>query len=268
MPLPLPAVVPVSTDSSPSRAGLSKLSLDFLCSSPNAPAVEARPPPPLLPTVSVSSSSSSASPSPAPFDHLPPVDPDDWRTLLLSSSSSRKRARSESPDPSTSNGEEGDEEEEGEERPFDPDTAEGGRYAGMPSRASFEEEVEVYYQSLHPSKRSKALMSPSLHSLCLRILLSPRDTSLGDPQLRFWIRQRLKLISSPGGDTMQLNGRTVVLRDEIYDRLVEAHREVEHKGRDKTFAVVKARYAYVPKELVAAFVKHCPVCHPGVSRRR
>lgn len=101
-----------------------------------------------------------------------------------------------------------------------------------------------------------------LYSLIIDILRKPQDTTVGDPQLRFWVRQRFQLMNGPDDRCCALHeGKRVVLRDEIYDVVARAHTEAQHGGRDKTYNILKRDWSYVPKETVATFIKLCSVCN-------
>lgn len=42
--------------------------------------------------------------------------------------------------------------------------------------------------------------------------------------------------------------------------LIQAHATVDHGGRDKTSSEVRAKFSYIPKEIVSRFVSLCPGC--------
>ncbi|GAA6042180.1 hypothetical protein JCM8097_005001 [Rhodosporidiobolus ruineniae] len=67
------------------------------------------------------------------------------------------------------------------------------------------------------------------------------------------------------------DGLPVAQSEEIYELLVDAHIKVEHGGREKTFKEVRGKWSWIPKELVARFVKVCPSCTanstPGIKWR-
>ncbi|GAA5990393.1 hypothetical protein JCM11641_002348 [Rhodosporidiobolus odoratus] len=67
------------------------------------------------------------------------------------------------------------------------------------------------------------------------------------------------------------DGLPVATSEQIYDLLIEAHEKVQHGGREKTFKEIRGKWSWVPKELVARFVKVCPTCSanstPGVKWR-
>ncbi|GAA6007652.1 uncharacterized protein JCM10292_002842 [Rhodotorula paludigena] len=131
----------------------------------------------------------------------------------------------------------------------------------MPDRQEYDAAVDAYVAALHPIKRNKALMSSHLHNMVLQILQKPEDTKQGDPQLRFWVRQRFTLLKATEGDSVLHEEKKVVLRPNLYDTIAVAHEEVKHGGRDKTYAAVKKHWSYVPKEVVTVFVKICPTCN-------
>lgn len=152
----------------------------------------------------------------------------------------------------------------------------------MPERTAYDKAVDDYILSLHPIKRNKALsvsdlavsspccgmtddelqpaVTDALHDLVLKILIEPQNTQLGDPQLRFWVRQRFTLLEQPDGKYVLHDYKKVVLRDALWETIASAHAETKHGGRDKTYAAVKKGWSYVPKEVVTVFVKLCPTC--------
>lgn len=112
---------------------------------------------------------------------------------------------------------------------------------------------------LTPLTRSLAV-NDSLHHLVLAILREPQNTKQGDPQLRFWVRQRFTLLSAPEGDFVLHEDKKVVLRSDLFDTVSAAHVAVEHGGRDKTYTELRKHSSYVPKEVVVLFIRLCPTC--------
>lgn len=55
--------------------------------------------------------------------------------------------------------------------------------------------------------------------------------------------------------------RPIAIKNQIYDILVSCHGASSHGGRDKTSAHVRRFYSWIPKELIARFVKICPLCN-------
>lgn len=56
------------------------------------------------------------------------------------------------------------------------------------------------------------------------------------------------------------DGLLVAVREQIYDLLCFCHGSTNHGGRDKTCALIRKHYTWVPKDLVAQFIKACPTC--------
>ena len=56
------------------------------------------------------------------------------------------------------------------------------------------------------------------------------------------------------------DGKRVAIREQIYDILCVCHQRVGHGGRDKTATEIRKTYTWVPKDLIALFVKNCPTC--------
>jgi len=54
--------------------------------------------------------------------------------------------------------------------------------------------------------------------------------------------------------------RPVAIMEQLYDLFCYCHVRAGHGGRDKTCAVIREHYSWVPKELTAQFVKACPTC--------
>ncbi|KAI9281609.1 hypothetical protein BY458DRAFT_429917 [Sporodiniella umbellata] len=130
-----------------------------------------------------------------------------------------------------------------------------------PSQSDFEEIVQDYLQNLSSKKRDKALINQERYEMVLKVLKDPRNTSLSTAQFRFWVKKMFQLGSK---HVVCHDGKPVATREEIYSILVRAHREAHHGGRDKTSTLVRQRYSWIPKELIARFVRHCPFC---ISRR-
>ncbi|KAI1795434.1 hypothetical protein LXA43DRAFT_1091086 [Ganoderma leucocontextum] len=63
------------------------------------------------------------------------------------------------------------------------------------------------------------------------------------------------------------DGKRVAIREQIYDILCVYHERVRHGGRDKTATEIRKNYTWVPKDLIALFVKNCPTCVCKRTRR-
>ncbi|KAJ7482173.1 hypothetical protein B0H11DRAFT_1724022, partial [Mycena galericulata] len=60
--------------------------------------------------------------------------------------------------------------------------------------------------------------------------------------------------------TVLSQGLRVAVREQLYPLLCHAHAQTGHGGRDRTTAFLHARYRFVPKKIVHAFVRACPTC--------
>ncbi|ORZ08423.1 hypothetical protein BCR42DRAFT_495524 [Absidia repens] len=139
----------------------------------------------------------------------------------------------------------------------------------------FDSIVQDYLRKLSIKKRDKALINRKRYGVILQVLKDPRNTSVGSAQFRFWVKKMFKLSAKTSVDTGQQNqpsstwvvchnGKPVAIQEQIYGILIQAHKEAHHGGRDKTSALVRKRYSWIPKELTARFVQICPFC---IARR-
>ncbi|KAI0697754.1 hypothetical protein BC835DRAFT_1237579, partial [Cytidiella melzeri] len=143
---------------------------------------------------------------------------------------------------------------------------------GLPSRSDFDAVTEAYIYSLSIRKQEKALVTQELFDDVWDVLhhtYSSKRKVVRSPQFRFWVRKMFTLSSLPphGGDgdlkpsIVLHEGRPVALKSQLYDIIGHCHQLCQHGGRDRTTAAVKSMYSWVPKELVAKYVKICPTCH-------
>ncbi|KAI7853326.1 hypothetical protein BDC45DRAFT_442238, partial [Circinella umbellata] len=134
----------------------------------------------------------------------------------------------------------------------------------FPRPLEFDSIVQDYLQNLSTKKRDKALVDRQRYELILQVLKDPRNTAISTAQFRFWVKKMFQLVTADKVDVVCHDNKPVAMREHIYGILVRAHREVHHGGRDKTSALVRKRYSWIPKELIARFVRHCPFC---ITRR-
>lgn len=158
-------------------------------------------------------------------------------------------------------------------------------YNQLPSIEEFNSIVNDYLQNLSSKKRDKALVDNTRYHLILQVLRDPRNTSISTAQFRFWVKKMFKLIKSEFSEVVCHDDKPVAIRENIYQILALAHKEAHHGGRDKTSALVtyihlysiklfypnlsfkkkvRKSYSWIPKELIARFVRHCPFC---IARR-
>ncbi|KAG9324006.1 hypothetical protein KVV02_003485 [Mortierella alpina] len=120
--------------------------------------------------------------------------------------------------------------------------------------------TDDYLMSLSPKKREKALLSNSMYQKILMVLLQPKNTQVSTAQFRFWAKKMFTMSTTETHHVVCHAGKPVATKECLYDVLVYCHRKSSHGGRDKTSAEVRLHYSWVPKELIARFVKHCPLC--------
>lgn len=153
---------------------------------------------------------------------------------------------------------------------------------GFPTHAEYKKLESMYYNKLSARKREKALITQSMFDKIWDVLEAPESTQIGTPQFRFWVRKMFHLSDSStplrgeeeGQDrsipVVLHGGKAVAVREQLYDLLCFCHGRAGHAGRDRTCAVIRQHYSWVPKELVALFVKFCPTCDDrktGISHR-
>jgi hypothetical protein len=138
-------------------------------------------------------------------------------------------------------------------------------YQGFPTAAQFNGMLDEYLSSLSPKKQAKALLTQQMYDDILTVLLHPTETKTGSAQFRFWAKKMFKLISTQVAHIVIHDNKPVAVKEQLYDVLVQCHGQASHGGRDKTAAQVRKFYSWVPKELIARFVKGCPSCVRNTS---
>ncbi|KAI9477056.1 hypothetical protein BDB00DRAFT_776093, partial [Zychaea mexicana] len=89
-----------------------------------------------------------------------------------------------------------------------------------------------------------------------------------DSNFRFWIRKTFILSKIGDHDilceklTTAANniGLPVAIKENMYKVCVDAHITCQHSARDPTYNQVKSKHSFIPKALVALFVKACARC--------
>lgn len=132
---------------------------------------------------------------------------------------------------------------------------------GFPPEADFEIVMAEYVGGLNPRKRDKALMTQAMYDSILVILTNPHDTRCATAQFRFWTKKMFRLVTTAHAQIVTHENRPVAVKEQIYDVLVQCHSQCSHGGRDKTSNQVRRYYSWIPKELIARFVKSCPLCN-------
>ncbi|KAG1853189.1 hypothetical protein DFJ58DRAFT_660946, partial [Suillus subalutaceus] len=138
---------------------------------------------------------------------------------------------------------------------------------GFPTYTQYKRIEMAYLQSLSPRKRDKALISQCMFDKIWDVLHQPDACTIGTPQFRFWVRKMFTL-STPDTEDDDIEvpvvilheNRPVAVQEQLYELFCYCHEESNHGGRDKTCAIIRQHYSWVPKELTAQFVKACPTC--------
>ncbi|KAH7925022.1 hypothetical protein BV22DRAFT_1012065, partial [Leucogyrophana mollusca] len=144
---------------------------------------------------------------------------------------------------------------------------------GFPTYAGYKRIEAAYLACLSPRKRDKALISQVMFDKIWDVLHLPDDCTIETPQFRFWVRKMFTLTRQgreigQGEDDSECDAPAVVLHEnrpvavmeQLYELFCYCHEQAKHGGRDKTCAVIRQHYSWVPKELTAQFVKACPTC--------
>ena len=146
--------------------------------------------------------------------------------------------------------------------------------AGLPTYEQYKAFETVYLDSLSSKRRAKALIPQALFDRIWDVLIAAKCDETA--QFRFWARRMFKLtilakvdqdgeLGDPTRQVLVHDGLLVAVKERIYTILCYFHEKTGHAGRDKTCASIRRYYTWVPKDLVAHFVKMCPTCK---SKRR
>ncbi|KAH7906854.1 hypothetical protein BJ138DRAFT_1117203 [Hygrophoropsis aurantiaca] len=148
---------------------------------------------------------------------------------------------------------------------------------GFPTYACYKRIEAAYLACLSPRKRDKALISQVMFDKIWDVLHQPDDCTIESPQFRFWVRKMFTLTRQGRQEDEHYfetpavvlhENRPVAVMEQLYELFCYCHERANHGGRDKTCAVIRQHYSWVPKELTAQFVKACPTCavkRPGNS---
>jgi hypothetical protein len=141
----------------------------------------------------------------------------------------------------------------------------------LPTAAEFDDLLNEYISSLSEKKRDKALIGQTRYNNIFAVLKDPKCTTIESAQFRFWAKKMFVLELLDNGQQVVLHeGKPVAVREHLFDILTQAHVSCQHGGRDKTSSQVRKFYSWVPKELIARFVRGCPSCRarrsPGDRR--
>jgi len=143
---------------------------------------------------------------------------------------------------------------------------------GFPTYAQYKQVEAAYLQSLTPRRQGKALISQALFDRIWDVLHQPEYQG-ETAQFRFWARKMFTLSKTHrvtlGGpeytntapqEVLLHDNLLVAIQEQLYDLLCYCHGSTGHGGRDKTCALIRKHYTWVPKDLVSNFIKACPTC--------
>ncbi|KAH9815193.1 hypothetical protein DFH28DRAFT_1027045 [Melampsora americana] len=146
-----------------------------------------------------------------------------------------------------------------------PDLTADGR-DGFSSRAQHDWCVERYLGGMCDKKRGKALIDKSMYDRILVVLFDKNDKTTESAQFRWWVRRTFTKVSDDRGHYLVHENRPLAVKEQIYDILVYCHAECGHGGRDKTSAVSRKYFSWIPKDVVSRFVSVCPGCHARTQK--
>ncbi|KAG6829228.1 hypothetical protein H0H92_005230 [Tricholoma furcatifolium] len=166
---------------------------------------------------------------------------------------------------------------------------------GFPTYEQYKEIEDAYLKTLPSVRREKALISQATFDRIWAVLHC-YDSIDETPQFRFWVRKKFILgnlnkdadskdlkppsdsasesqsESSTGCDLEEPRAKQqmvllhrqernlIAVREQIYDIICYGHGVSNHGGRDKTVSFIRKHYTWIPKELIAQFIKACPTC--------
>lgn len=143
---------------------------------------------------------------------------------------------------------------------------------GFPSYAQYKQVETTYLQSLTPRRQGKALISQSLFDRIWDVLHQP-EAQGETAQFRFWARKMFTISKThrvtlgvvddrdeTPHEVLLHDNLLVAIQEQLYDLLCYCHGSTGHGGRDKTCALIRKHYTWVPKDLVSNFIKACPTC--------
>lgn len=153
---------------------------------------------------------------------------------------------------------------------------------GFPTYAQYKQVETAYLRSLTPRRQGKALISQRMFDRIWDVLHQP-DSPGETAQFRFWARKMFTVRTVPGvprggapggvgagmntgppaAETQEVllhDNLLVAIQEQLYDLLCYCHGSTGHGGRDKTCALIRKHYTWVPKDLVSSFIKTCPTC--------
>ena len=128
-------------------------------------------------------------------------------------------------------------------------------YPGFPDYETFMRTVPIHRSRLFWKKQAKTVLDAETLVTILTVLRDPRNEH-DDPQFRRWVRKRFTLDNTRS--RVLHRNLPVVAEENYYEILCYCH--ADHGGRDRTHAAFRGMFSWIPKRIVAEFVKLCPTC--------
>ncbi|KAI9820929.1 MAG: hypothetical protein M1826_000804 [Phylliscum demangeonii] len=143
---------------------------------------------------------------------------------------------------------------------------------GCMSPHEFSDVLYDFLMKQSTKKRDKTLVHRLRYNLIYQILTT-EGSRTQSAQFRYWCRKMFKVVPNENGQGKHLehHQKQVCIIENLYAAITNAHVRINHAGRDRTSAAIHEEWEYVPKELTANYVKHCPTCQerrPAPQRLR
>ena len=165
----------------------------------------------------------------------------------------------------------------------------------------FDNALKGYLSNLNESKRIRSIITLDLYNYILRFLFNNVDVTVkvkdidnsNDGNVKTYIYEGYKYTQStaliPSKNYSELDiwikcnfslmfdnitqkhlvcyeGLPIVPLEYIFNVMVKTHIENDHCGRDKLTNLIRSKWRFIPKDLIARFIKCCNECNE--SRRK
>ncbi|KEI39829.1 uncharacterized protein L969DRAFT_382603 [Mixia osmundae IAM 14324] len=129
----------------------------------------------------------------------------------------------------------------------------------MTDEQIFALQLEGYFAALSPSKQGRTTVTQSDHGDIVAFL-SGEDDQMRNIKFRSWALKNFKLSANGSRLVSTSNGLPIACVEQYHSICAAAHGKCMHGGRDKTHKAIAAKWAFIPKDIVARFVATCPLC--------
>jgi hypothetical protein len=129
------------------------------------------------------------------------------------------------------------------------------------ARFFFYEQANRYINSLNINFREKAVITRSTNEKIMRCL---QKKTLDEFNSRFisWCRNSfaLRFIETHQFLCNNINGKPVLIYEDMYDAYNNIHIETAHSGREKCLDSITVNYSWFNRHLLQIFLKNCAPC--------